>query len=90
MYKKILINSCSCVYLMIKWIKKKRFSEISPSRWFEIEIKIKKLEIKLKKKKDDSKPYLDKILTYLFCNFASLLYSLKKKISELSEEAKAL
>jgi len=53
-YAKILLNDWTSAYIMINELKE-RFSETSPSRLFEIEMKIKKIEIE----NDDFKFYLD-------------------------------
>jgi len=67
---------------MIKELKE-RFSETGPSRLFEIEMKIKKLEIE----NDDFKLYLDN-LNSLFTEYNNEAKSQNKP--ELSEETKVL
>ena len=55
-YIKGLLNNCTSAYLMINELKG-RFSETGPSRLFEIEMKIKKIEIE----NDDFNLYLDNL-----------------------------
>ena len=81
-YTKSLLNNCTSAYLVVNELKE-RFSETGPSRLFEIEMKIKKLEIE----NDNGKRYLDN-LNSLFREYNNEAKLQNKP--ELSEETKVL